>query len=111
MFKEEKDLVYLAKIVRVRGLKGEVKVVPYTEDSRVLGGIRDVFIINEKNTKLNLQIKKLIKHKNFYFISFNNIDSIEQAQELVGFEIAVEKSFLPSLPSDNFYIFQLVYVR
>lgn len=105
---KEEDLVYLGKIVRVRGIKGEVKVIPYSERNSLLGKQGGVFLINRSKIIENFQIKKVIEYKKAYFITFYNIDSMEQAKLLVGSEIAVIRSELPALPSGNFYVFQLV---
>jgi len=103
----EKNFVYLGKIVRARGIKGEVKVVPYTKGRSILGNTEEVYLISNNINIRKLVIKKVTKYKKNYFVTFNFIDDRNQAEELVGSEIAVEKSKLPLLPDDNFYVFNL----
>lgn len=51
------DYILIGKIVNIHGIKGEVKVYPYTDDIHNLSKIKEFYLDNNRkeNTSLNLQ--------------------------------------------------------
>lgn len=81
------DLIYIGKLVNTHGLKGEVKLLSdfkYKEDVFKKGNL--LYINDNKYI-----IKSYRKHKMFDMITLEGIESIEQAEELKGLNIYINK--------------------
>lgn len=66
---------------------------------------KNIPIIINDNTFTILNVKK--KNKSFVF-KLKDIDSIEQAETLIGFDVFVDSSYLPELDNDTFYEAELI---
>ena len=76
-----KKYLETGKIVAVRGLKGEVKVYPWNDDPEELLDFDVLYLNKGKNA---LQVEDAWVQGTMVIIKFEGIDSIEQAQDLRG---------------------------
>lgn len=76
-----KKYLETGKIVAVRGLKGEVKVYPWNDDPEELLDFDVLYLNKGKNA---LQVEDAWVQGTMVIIKFEGIDTIEQAQELRG---------------------------
>ena len=97
----------LGQIVNVKGLKGEVKVNPFTEDSTKFERIHKVFI-KQKNNMTEYEIEDVGYSKNQVIIKFKNIDTIDEAETLRNSYILVDREVLGKLPEGVYYIADLI---
>ena len=97
----------LGQIVNVKGLKGEVKVNPFTEDSTKFERIHKVFI-KQKNNMTEYEIEDVGYSKNQVIIKFKNIDTIDEAETLRNSYILVDREVLGELPEGVYYIADLM---
>ena len=80
----------IGQIVNTSGLKGIVKVNPFTDDVSRFEEIKKVFI--EKNKELTeYEIEEVRFHKNQVLIKFKNIDSIEEAEKFRNCYIKISR--------------------
>lgn len=104
-------MVSIGRISSCFGLKGQLKVESSGDILNNLPIPILVFIGDKQKTPdcLQLKINSLKKNKNQFIISFENIDSIEKAENLKSKIIYLEKSSIPVLnEQDEFYIYQLI---
>ena len=98
-----KDLVSLGKVIKPHGIKGELKVFLYNNESSIFAkGLRIWFISNlnqYKLYKLN-SIRGSIDNK---IIKLDDIINIDMAQSLVKKEIFVSRSDFEPLDNKNDY--------
>lgn len=73
-------MLLIGKIIGTRGLKGEVKIYPYTNAPEDFDRIERVYLNEDPAAPLVLKKQKM--QKNLIFAFFEGIDSIEQAEEL-----------------------------
>lgn len=97
----------LGQIVNVRGLKGEVKVNSFTEDSTKFERIPKV-LIKQKNTEKEYEIEKVSYSKNQVIIKFKGIDTIDDAEKLRNSYILVDRDNLDALPEGVYYLADLI---
>lgn len=97
----------LGQIVNVRGLKGEVKVNSFTEDSTKFERIPKV-LIKQKNTEKEYEIEKVSYSKNQVIIKFKGIDTIDDAEKLRNSYILVDRDDLEALPDGVYYLADLI---
>ncbi len=97
----------LGQIVNVKGLKGEVKVNPFTEDATKFERIPKVFI-KYKETLKEYEIEKISYSKNQVVIKFKSIDTVEEAEKLRNSYIVVDREIFGELPEGVYYIADLI---
>ena len=97
----------LGQIVNVKGLKGEVKVNSFSEDSRRFEKLSEV-ILKVKNKQEIYQIETVGYHKNQVIIKFKNINTVEEAEKLRNAMILIDRDVLGELPEGVYYIADLI---
>ena len=98
----------LGQIVNVKGLKGEVKVNPFTEDNTRFERLPEVFIKKNKGDLVKLSISKVGYNKNQVIIKFKEINTVEEAETLRNSYILVDRDSLEELPEGVYYIADLL---
>lgn len=97
----------IGQIVNTSGLKGIVKVNPFTDDVSRFEELKKVFI--EKNKELTeYEIEEVRFHKNQVLIKFKNIDSIEEAEKFRNCYIKISRKDAKKLPEDTYFIVDLI---
>ncbi len=103
------EYLTVGTIIRTVGLKGEVKIYPSTHfrDSRFSKGshvfLRDI----DGNIKDELVIKSHREDKGFDFLKFEGLETIEQVEGFVHFDLVVEKD-LSFLEKGEYFFCDLV---
>lgn len=99
------EYIAVGKIINTFGIKGEVKVYPYTDDIERFSELKTVFI--GKN-KFKVEIENVKYHKGFAiikFIGFNNINEVLLYKDDLIY--IIEKD-LKVLPDNHYFIFDLM---
>ena len=98
-----KNLVPIGSIVKHHGLKGDLKVFLYNEDSETLvSGITFWIKDNNKFVPFNLELTK--GSKSNFLIKIKDLDNRESCAFLLKKEIYVSRSNFPDINEDEFYI-------
>ncbi len=101
------DLVAIAKIVKSRGLRGEVSADVLTDFPERFENLESVIALLPDGTRRNLKIEDFRFQKNRILLTFKGIDSIEAAEELRDAEICIPESEAVALEEDEFFDWQL----
>lgn len=99
--------VTIGKISRVRGLRGEMVVVPLTDDPHRFLKLEKVTLTKDGTSKEFL-VEKAREFKGKVLLKLKEVDSPEEAKELAGGFIEIEKDQLVQLPQGSYFIFDLV---
>ena len=95
----DSDLIAVGKIGAAVGLRGEVKVLPYSGDpTRFVSGAALIL----DGTRIIVKEARLVKNKPV--LSFEGVNDRTRAEALRGRELFVRVEELPSLPEDSYYI-------
>jgi 16S rRNA processing protein RimM len=105
------DLVVVARVARTRGLRGEVVADLYTDFPERFEGLEQVVAIAPDGSSRSLQIEEHWFHGNRIVFKFTGYDSIDAAQDLAGYQLAVPASERIELPAGHFYEWELVDCR
>jgi len=101
---EKNSIVQIGKIVGVHGLKGTLKVYPYSDDfvSLFKPGI---FLLLRSSNKLekSYEVNWVKPYKRLILVSLNQIRNRNLAEELAGYEFFINKSELPELDWGTYY--------
>ena len=101
------DLLEVGKIVNTHGLKGEVKIVPWTDSPDVFEDLEYV-IIHQKNQDKKLDITGIKYQKNNIIVKFSEINRIEDAEPLKNLVVLAPREMLGELPEGVYYIADLI---
>lgn len=101
------ELVAIARLVRPRGLKGEIAADLLTDFPERFEGLSTVTGVREDGSRLTLEIDDFWFQKGRVILRFVGYGSIERAEELRGIEICVPESDAVELEADEFFDWQL----
>jgi 16S rRNA processing protein RimM len=99
-------LVSVGKVVKSKGKRGELKLRLYSE--HYLEPFFPRVYLQKKGALEEFEVETLCPYKDGFLIKLKEIDTFDQAWELVGQEILVPEEFLRPLEEDNYYLFQLI---
>ena len=93
----------IGQIVNTSGLKGVIKVNPYTDDVTKFEYFKKV-LVEKKKELIEYEIEEVRYQKNQVLLKLKGIDTIEEAEKLKNCLIKVHRSDEPDLPEDTYYI-------
>jgi 16S rRNA processing protein RimM len=101
------ETVTIAKIVRTRGLRGEVVAELFTDFPERFENTKDVFLVSPTGKTLEAKLDKFWFQKDRVILKFAGFDTIEKAEELRNFEVKVAEEDAVELAEDEFFDWQL----
>lgn len=108
---EPVDLIVVAHIAKARGLRGEVVADLLTDFPERFENLETLIGQAADGTQRSLQIEEQWFHGDRLILKFAGFDRIEEAKELVGYDLGVPAEERVQLPQDNFYDWELVGCR
>jgi len=97
----------IGQIVNTFGIKGQVKVVPFTDDITRFDYLKNVYVKNKKETK-QYEVEEVKYHKNFVLLKFKGINYMEEAETLRDSFLEVDREDAIPLEEDTYYIVDLI---
>lgn len=101
------EYIEIGQIVNTNGLKGVVKVNPFTDDISKFEDLKYVYI-QLKNEFKKVKIEQVRYNKNQVLLKLEGIDSIEEAEKYRNFYLKTEKESQEDLGEDTYYIVDLI---
>ena len=101
------DFLEIGQIVNTFGIKGMVKIKPFTDDIRRFDDLKKVYIENNKSRK-EYEIEEVKYHKEMVLIKFKGVETVEQAELLRNYYLKVKREDEPELDDGTFYIVDLL---
>lgn len=101
------DRLEVGKIVNTHGLRGEVKIVTWTDYPEVFENLEYVYA-KKKKEELKLFIKQIKYQKNNIIVKFSEIDTIDEAETFKNCVLTAEREMLGELPEGTYYIADLI---
>ncbi len=95
------ELIEIGQIVNTHGIRGEIKLNPWTDD---INDILDLDVLYLKNGDV-MHIEQSKIHKNCVIIRFSEIPDMNTAERLKGTVLFTEKT---ELPEGRYYIADLL---
>ena len=97
-------------IVNTHGVKGDVKVIPYTFEKTRFGLLDEVALMRG-NDRRTLKIENVKYQKQFVILKFAGIDDMAAAAGLKNYVITIPKSLALPLGDDEYYIGDIIGCR
>lgn len=101
------EYLEIGQIVNTIGIKGQVKVVPFTDDITQFDTLKQIYIEKRKNLEL-FEIEKSNYHKNMIILKLKGIDTPEQAESLRNCYIKINRKDARKLPEGTYFIVDLI---
>ncbi|MGG7034074.1 MAG: ribosome maturation factor RimM [Flavobacterium sp.] len=102
------DCFYLGKIAKKFSFKGEVLVYLDTDEPELYENLESVFVERNKHL-VPFFIESSSLHKNdFLRVRFEDIETEEQADSIIGSELYLPLSMLPKLTGNKFYFHEVI---
>ena len=97
----------VGKIVNTHGLRGEVKIVPWTNTPDVFEDIEHVYD-KKGREEIKYELKNVKYQKNNIIVKFKNLDDISEAELLKNAVVLTDRDQLGELPEGEYYITDLI---
>lgn len=101
------ELVVIAKLVKTRGLRGELVADVLTDFPQRFDNLERVFAVKPNGETSELEIEKFWFQKSRIIFKFAGFDSIETSETLRNCEISVAENEAVELEADEFFDWQL----
>jgi 16S rRNA processing protein RimM len=102
------DCFYLGKIAKKFSFKGEVLIYLDTDEPEMYEDLESVFVEFNKNL-VPFFIENSQLHRNdFLKVRFEDVDSDEEADKLIGCEVYLPLTMLPKLEGNKFYYHEVI---
>ena len=101
------ELIAIAKIVRTRGLKGEVVADILTDFPDRFDVLENVTAVRDSGERFELKIEKFWFQNGRVILKFAGFDSISRGETLRNIEICVPESEAVELEADEYFDWEL----
>jgi len=105
---ESNDFITLARVVKTQGRRGEVAAEVHSDVPDRFVPAMKLFALGESQVRREFEIEDLWPHKGLLVLKFLGIDSISDAEGLVGAELQVPRSQRAQLEGGWMYVSDLV---
>lgn len=97
----------IGQIVNTFGIKGQVKIVPFTDDITRFDELKEIYV--EKKNELKLfQIEQVNYKKNMVILKLKGIETVEGAEKLRNCYLKIDRKDAKKLPKDTYFIVDLL---
>lgn len=104
----KEDFVAVGYIVKIHGIKGDIKVIPLSDNPRRYSTLKKVCIFTKPGKTKEYHVEKVRKTKGGVIVGFTPSLTIAEAEENVGGYIMVPADEVPGLDSGHYYHFEII---
>ena len=105
---EKKGFLLIGKITSLHGIKGNIKIYPYAESIAVFKPKNVVLVQKTDGSEKPYAIQWAKPHQRTVLVSFEEVNSCETAETLIGSRIYIEKRILPEPDNGSYYWFDII---
>src|SRR5262249_3612936 len=102
------EFVTIAKVIKPQGRHGEVAAVLFTDFPERFESRKRLFALDKQGQRREVELEQHWFHKGQVVLKFEGIDSINQAEELAGWEIQVPVTERAVLEKGSVYVSDLI---
>lgn len=101
------EYLEVGQIVNTNGLKGLLKINPFTDDITRFERLKTIFIEHKKEL-LEFEIESVRYQKKQVLLKLKGIDTIEEAEKYREDYLKIKRNKEEKLPEDTYYIVDLI---
>ncbi|MBR3152171.1 MAG: 16S rRNA processing protein RimM [Clostridia bacterium] len=102
------DFFEIGQVVNTVGLKGEIKINPFTEDFEQFDKGKKITLKFKSKQETEYEIENVRFHKNQVILKLKTVDNIDDAEGLRNSYIIVNRESKEPLEENNYYIVDLI---
>jgi 16S rRNA processing protein RimM len=102
------EWIAVGRIVRSIGIRGEVKIIPLTDDERRMEGVEVVFLGKDEVSVHSQRIESAHLTTRAWKVKFFGVDRIEAAEKLRGLFLFLPRKNEPRMKSGSFRIDDII---
>ena len=100
-------LMEIGQIVNTYGIKGFVKVQPFTDNIRRFEDLRQIYLQLKKGLE-TFEIEEIKYHKQMVLLKLKGIDDINEAEKYRNCYLKIDRKDAVNLPEDTYFIADLL---
>jgi 16S rRNA processing protein RimM len=105
----EIKLCAAAKILKVFGVQGEVKLHSYARSAEEWKSLSKVFVGGDEDSAVEQQIDSVVERNGDVYVKFRNVQDRTTAEKLVGqFVLIEEQNRIQSRPGRDFFVDDII---
>lgn len=97
----------IGQIVNTFGVKGWLKVNPFTDDMTRFEKLKTVYVVKNKNMT-EIEIEEVKYHKNMVLLKFKGIEDMNMAEKLKSCFLKIHRKDAIELPKDTYFIVDII---
>lgn len=103
----EQKMLEIGQIVNTFGVKGMVKIVPYTDDITRFDNLKTIYVV-QKNKNVEYEIEEIKYHKNMVLAKLKGVNTMNDAEMLKQSSIQIKRENAIPLEEDTYFIVDLI---
>ncbi len=100
----KKEFLEIGKFVGTHGVRGMVRIQPWSDDGEFLTKFKNFYL---DNGKTKIKINKITPHGNVVIASIDDIDSIEDAEKLRNQVLYIKRADA-KLPDGRYFVSEII---
>ena len=97
----------IGQIINVFGIKGELKVIPFTDNISRFDDLKKVYIKSNKQEKI-YKVENVRYHKNMVLLKLEGVENPEQAELLKNAFLEIDREDAVPLEEGQYFIADLI---
>lgn len=97
----------IGQIVNTSGLKGIIKVKPFTDDITKFNKLKSIYISVKKDLK-EFKVEEVRINKNMVFLKLEGIDTIEEAEKYRNYYLKIKRDKDEKLEEGSYYVVDIL---
>lgn len=102
------EFITVARVVKTQGRRGEVAADLFTDFPERFEQRRHLWALHNDGTRRELDLEEFWPHKGRMVLKFAGIESIDEAEKLIGSEIQIPREQRADLEQGTFFVSDLV---
>ena len=101
------NFIEIGQIVNSYGIKGQMKIVPFTDDITRFSNLKTIYIEINKELK-EFKIEDVKYHKNNVLIKLESINDINDTEKYKNCYVKIDRKNAVKLPKNTYFIIDLI---
>ncbi|MDO3410725.1 ribosome maturation factor RimM [Saccharibacillus sp. CPCC 101409] len=108
--KIESNFLSVGKVANTHGIRGELKIFPYTDfpEMRFAAGKELLLIEPEGGSPLKVKVIAAREQKNVYIVKLDGYDNINQVEKYKGWDVKVPKKEAVEAEENAYYFHEII---
>src|SRR3989338_1838012 len=104
----QEEMVVVGRILKERGAKGELTLMPFTDKTDRFSLLKEVFIEKTDGSTVKKEIEKIFFYQGKGVIKFTGINSGKEAGEFLKANISIPEKERIQLPENHYFVSDLI---